>query len=308
MQVFRQGRDLIEKEDWADAAAKFEGYVTQYPKSKEADAALYWLAYALKQQRKFQAAGETLGRLVREFPRSAWVDDARAMEVEIAPQVGKRVDTEGLVDDEMKMVALQSLFQSDPARPAAYAADILKPDSRASRELKQTAVSLLGQRGGAEAVAALLDIARTQRDPEVRSIAVHRLGQTNDERVADELMKIYEAERDHDVKAQVLHAFAQMKSPRAYARLLEVARGGGDAGLRQTAIHWIGQRNEGQAVDDLTQLLTSERNDDIRGSILHAFAQNKDPRAQAKLSVDRAQRRQRRAARAGDSLDRPARG
>ncbi len=94
MQVFRQGRDLIEKEDWADAAAKFEGYVTQYPKSKEADAALYWLAYALKQQRKFQAAGETLGRLVREFPRSAWVDDARAMEVEIAPQVGKRVDTE----------------------------------------------------------------------------------------------------------------------------------------------------------------------------------------------------------------------
>ncbi len=100
----------------------------------------------------------------------------------------------------MKMVALQSLFQSDPARAAAYAADILKPDSRASRELKQTAVSLLGQRGGAEAVAALLDIARTQRDPEVRSIAVHRLGQTNDERVADELMKIYEAERDRDVK------------------------------------------------------------------------------------------------------------
>src|ERR1700750_2788673 len=53
MQVFRQGGALIEKEDWAAAAAKFEGYVSQYPKSKEADAALYWLAYALKKQRKF---------------------------------------------------------------------------------------------------------------------------------------------------------------------------------------------------------------------------------------------------------------
>src|SRR5215216_5375643 len=53
MQVFRQGRDLIEKEDWAAAAAKFDGYVSQYPKSKEADAALYWLAYALKKQGKF---------------------------------------------------------------------------------------------------------------------------------------------------------------------------------------------------------------------------------------------------------------
>src|SRR5215211_9146209 len=83
MQVFRQGRDLIEKEDWAAAAAKFEGYVAQYPKSKEADAALYWLAYALKKQRRFQDAEATLERLVRDFPRSTWVDDARAMQVEI---------------------------------------------------------------------------------------------------------------------------------------------------------------------------------------------------------------------------------
>src|SRR5919206_255408 len=111
MLVFRQGRDLIEKEDWAGAAAKFEGYVAQYPKSKEAGAALYWLAYAQKKQRRFQDAEATLERLVREFPRSTWADDAHAMQVEIAPQVGKRVDPEGL-DDEMKMVALQSLFQS----------------------------------------------------------------------------------------------------------------------------------------------------------------------------------------------------
>ncbi|MFL6332440.1 MAG: outer membrane protein assembly factor BamD [Pyrinomonadaceae bacterium] len=89
LQVFRQGRDLIEKEDWAAAAAKFEGYVTQYPKSKEADAALYWLAYALKKQRKFQETQQTLERLIREFPRSTWVDDARAMEVEIARRPGR---------------------------------------------------------------------------------------------------------------------------------------------------------------------------------------------------------------------------
>jgi HEAT repeat protein len=282
MQVFRQGRDLIEKEDWAAAAAKFDGYVAQYPKSKDADAALYWLAYARKKQGRFQDAEQTLERLVREFPRSTWVDDARAMEVEIAPQVGKRVDPDGL-DDELKMVALQSLFQSDPARAATYVADILKPDSKASRELKETAVSLLGQRGGSEAASMLLDIARTQADPELRGIAIHRLGQTNDENVIDELMKIYEAERDRDVKEQVLHAFSQMNSPRAYARLLDVARGGGDTELRQTAIHWLGQRNEAQAVDDLMRILSGERDDEIRASVLHAFSQINDPRAQARL-------------------------
>lgn len=283
MQVFRQGRDLIEKEDWAAATAKFAGYVAQYPRGKETDAALYWLAYALKKQGKFQDAEQALERLAREFPRSTWVDDARAMQVEIAPQVGKRVDPETIADDELKMVALQSLFQSDPARAAGYAKEILKPGSGASPELKETAVSLLGSRGGPEATAVLLDIARTQPDPELRGIAVHRLGQTNDETVVDELMKIYESERDREVKAQVLHAFSQMSSPRAYARLLEVARGGGDAELRQTAIHWIGQRGKSQALDDLTRLLSAERDDDIRASILHAFSQMNDPRAHARL-------------------------
>jgi HEAT repeat protein len=282
MQVFRQGRDLIEKEDWAAAATKFEGYVAQYPKSKEAGAALYWLAYALKKQGRFQDAEAKLERLIREFPRSTWADDARAMQLEIAPQVGKSVDPGGLQDDELKIVALQSLFQSDPARGAAYVADILKPDSKASRELKETAVSLLGQRGGPGAVAMLLDIARTQPDPELRAVAVHLLGQTNDEKVVDELAKIYAAERDREVKEQVLHAFSQMKGPRAYAALLEVARGGDDRELRQTAIHWIGQRGEAQAVDDLTRLLSGER-DDIRASILHAFSQQDDPRAHAAL-------------------------
>src|ERR1044071_603494 len=83
MLVFRQGRDLIEKEDWAGAAAKFEGYVAQYPKSKEADAALYWLAYAMKKQRRFQDAEATLERLMKEFPRSAWGGEARTMQIGI---------------------------------------------------------------------------------------------------------------------------------------------------------------------------------------------------------------------------------
>jgi HEAT repeat protein len=283
MQVFRQGRDLIEKEDWAAAASKFEGYVAQYPKSKEADAALYWLAYALKKQSKFQDAERALERLTKEFPRSTWVDDARAMEVEIAPQTGKHVDPEGLDDDELKMVALQSLFQSDPARASTYVAEILKPGSKASRELKETAVSLLGNHGGPEATAMLLDIARTQPDPDLRAVAIHRLGQSNDETVVDELTKIYAAEQDRDVKGQVLHAFSQMNGQRAYAGLLRVAQSDGDTELRQTAIHWLGQRNEAQAVDDLMRLMSNERDDDIRGAVLHAFSQMNDPRAQAKL-------------------------
>lgn len=283
-QVFRQGRDLIESEDWPAASAKFEGYVAQYPKSKETDAALYWLAYALKKQSKFEVAQRTLERLVREFPRSSWADDARAMEVEIAPQVGRRVDPEGLLDDELKLVALQNLFQSDPARAAAYVAEMLKSDSKASRELKETAVSLLGRQSGPEIAGMLLDIARTQPDPGLRGVAVLRLGQTGDDRLLDELMKIYEAERDREVKGQVLRSFTQAVSPRAYAKLLEVARADADPELRQAAIRGLARRDEGQALEDLPRLLPGERDEEVRAAILRALAQMNDPRARGALA------------------------
>ena len=141
----------------------------------------------------------------------------------------------------------------------------------------------------------LLDIARTQPDPEVRGIAVHRLGQTNDESVIDELMKIYETERDGDVKGQVLHAFAQMNSPRALRqaarsrarRRRRRASTGGDS-LDRPAQRAAGLRRPDAALCRANATTT------YAARILHAFSQMDDPRAQAKLSE---------VARTGDSVE-----
>ena len=70
MNAFREGRDLIGKEEWARAAEKFDQIVAQYPKSGLTDAALYWSAFASKKQGKLQEAGESLARLIKEFPHS----------------------------------------------------------------------------------------------------------------------------------------------------------------------------------------------------------------------------------------------
>lgn len=50
MKIFREGRDLIGDESWEKAATKFREYISRYPKGKDTDAALYWLAFALKKQ------------------------------------------------------------------------------------------------------------------------------------------------------------------------------------------------------------------------------------------------------------------
>src|SRR5437773_12223193 len=44
LKIFREGRDSIGDEAWDQAAAKFREYINKYPRGKDTDAALYWLA------------------------------------------------------------------------------------------------------------------------------------------------------------------------------------------------------------------------------------------------------------------------
>jgi tetratricopeptide (TPR) repeat protein len=80
---FREGRDLIDKEEWAKSAEKFNEVVSKYPANKSTDAALYWLAFCYKKQKQFKETEITLNRLLKEFPASSWADDARVMKMEI---------------------------------------------------------------------------------------------------------------------------------------------------------------------------------------------------------------------------------
>lgn len=86
---FRAGRDLIDKEEWAQAAEKFREVTEKYPDNKSADAALYWLAFCHKKQKQFKEAAAALDRLLEKFPASSWVSDARVMRLEILAPLGR---------------------------------------------------------------------------------------------------------------------------------------------------------------------------------------------------------------------------
>ena len=174
-------------------AATFISFVADYPKHKDVDAALYWMAFALKKQGKFAEADRQLERLIREHPRSNWLDDARAMRVEIAGQTGNRQVVERELDKndlEIKAIALQSLFQSNPDRAAAFVADLLKPGSVADRRLKENAIDLLGQHMGPRTTPMLMELARNQTDPKARKKAIFWLGQSGDESAIDLLKEV----------------------------------------------------------------------------------------------------------------------
>ena len=287
MRTLREGRDLIDDEQWAKAAAKFNSFLTSYPGDRDTDAALYWLAYSLKQQGQYREAARHLARLIKDHTHSSWAEEATAMLTEIAPQIGDREAINralGKEDEELKMVALQSLFEADEERAMAFVAELLRPGANASPRLKEAAVSLLGSHGGKKALPVLLDIARNQSDPKLRTAAIRRLGDEGGEAALDDLARLYDAERDTRIKEQILRAISEISGGRAAAKLQAIARNGGEQmELRRSAIRRLGEREEAVAFDTLSGLYAGEQNAQLRAQILHAFSEMNDPRARAKL-------------------------
>jgi hypothetical protein len=77
--MFQGGRDLITDQQWAKAEEKFRQYTSAYPKEKNVDAALYWMAYSEFQLSRFEQAKSTLNRLLKDYESSSWKEDARTL-------------------------------------------------------------------------------------------------------------------------------------------------------------------------------------------------------------------------------------
>lgn len=283
---FREARDFIKDQEWAKAEQKFRSLVREHPQHKDADAALYYLAYALHKQNRLQESDRILDQLIREHPKSSWVNDARAMRIEMAPRL-KNNDaiTQGIKeeDEELKLAALQSLFESSPDRALRVALDILKPGSRSSTTLKEGAIELLSDSESAEADAAVLEVARSETDPRLRRKAVEMLGQMERAGVIELLKELAIKSSDRELAHAAMRALAEHRGPQSRAVLIEIARNGSDADLRTIAISELSDGGDDSVVDELVKLFDAEKNEGVRSHIVSALSEIGTPRALAKI-------------------------
>ena len=280
MKMFREGRDLIEAQNWQKASEKFNDFIAEYPKDKDVDAALYWYAYALQKQGKKDEAAEPLLRLIKEFPNSSWRREAEAMLVVLGrgDAIKQALDHDNC---EIKVLALQSLFEANEDRAISFVNDVLKSNPTDCPTLKYAAVSLLGSHGGPRSVPILMVIARSQTEQKLRLTAIRRLGEQSSDAVAEELIKLYDADHTKEIRLQILRAFAEMHSPRAEAKLIEIARAGDDPVYRQVAIRHLGEQDGNASLDELIRIFDADHTPEIRMQILRALSERDDPRARA---------------------------
>lgn len=226
--AFRDGRELLLEENWARAAERFNDYIADYPKDANVDAALYWMAFALKKQDKFREADRAVSRLIAEFPSSTWVDDAKALRIEIAPRLGNTelIDKEANApgNDEAKLLALHNLFSSSPEQAIALSTNIFAGDSGATRSFKESTITMLGRYGGKRAWPLLVDIARRESDSRLRRSAIYWLGKEEDARTLAALKDLALNATETNVGLAAVSAILQQGSPQALESLADIAR------------------------------------------------------------------------------------
>ena len=282
MQVFREGRDFIEAQNWQKAAEKFNDFIKGYPKDRDLDAALYWYGYSLEKQQRKEDAAVPLLRLINSFPNSSWRREAVALLVSMgySEKVQEVLDRDNC---EIKILALQSLFQADEERAIGIIADALKANPSPCQNFRAAAVMILGSRRSPQVTAMLLDIARSNPDQKLRLTAIHRLGEQHDEQITEELIKIYDADRTMEIRALILRALVESRTTRGTAKVVEIARASDDVAARQYAIRYLGDLKDAASLDELIRIYDADKTREIRAQILRALAERDEPRARAKV-------------------------
>jgi len=200
--------------------------------------------------------------------------------------LGYKADVEQALERdncEIKILALQSLFQADQERAIGIVNEALRSPAGQCQGFQAAAVSMLGSHGGPRVVPILLDIARTNADQKLRLTAIKRLGEQHSDQVTDELIKIYDADRTKEIRGQVLRALVESRTPRGSAKVMEIARSGDDVAIRQVAIRYIGELKDSASLDELIRIYDADKTKEIRYQILRALAERDDARARTKL-------------------------
>ncbi|HVQ30375.1 MAG TPA: HEAT repeat domain-containing protein [Vicinamibacteria bacterium] len=257
---YERGTSSLDEGRWDRAVAAFDE-VCRLDDSR-CDGALYWKAYAQSRLGRRTEAQATLAELKKSHPQSRWLSEARALEQEVNQAAGKPASPGSADDEELKLLALNSLMNSDSERALPLLEAFLK--TQRSPRLRDRALFVLSQSDSPRAREILLGIARGTESPDLQTRAVKYLGMSGDPASRKVLGEIY-ATGDVALRRQILQAFLVADDK---ARILEAARTEKAPELRREAIHLLGAMG---AVPELQQIYKAETAPELRREILNSY-------------------------------------
>jgi len=232
-------------------------------KGPRADAALYWKAYCQNKLGRRDDALATIGELTKGYPNSRYLKDARALEVEVRNASGQAVAPGNQSDEDLKLIAINSMQHSDPEQAVPLLEGLLQ--GTASPRVKARALFVLALSNSPRAREVLTNIAKGNSTPDLQSRAIQYLGVHGGRESRAALAEVYAASNDVDIKRRILRAFMISGEK---DRLLTAAQSEKDPELRSTAVEQLGVMG---AHDALWQLYQKETSIEVKGQIIRAM-------------------------------------
>jgi len=263
--LYDRGTEALDHNRWDQALEAFNQVVELH--GRRNDGALYWKAYAQNKLGQRTEALATLAELNKSFPQSRWINDAKALEVEIRPQIGRPVTPESESDEDLKLMAINGLLNSDPERAIPMLEKILggNQSPNLTPKLKERALFVLSQSDSPKAREIIGRIARGQSNPDLQRKAIQYLGLFGGKESRKLLADIYATSSDVALKKTILRSF--MTSGER-ALLFDAAKGEKNPELRLEAIRQLGVMG-GQS--ELWEIYQIEPSVEVKEQILHSM-------------------------------------
>jgi hypothetical protein len=279
--TYERGRRELDAHNWEQAISNFT--VVANRAGARADGALYWKAYAQNKLGRRDEALATIAELRKTYSSSRWLDDAAALEVEVKQSAGGTVAPDSTSDDEIKLLAINGLMQSDPDRAFPYLEKLLK--SAASPRLKENTLYVLAQSSSPKAQQSLIQIAKGGGNPDLQLYAIRYLGAVNrrqgNNNTTQVLFEIYNSSNDLAVKREVLN---QLSAARDKDHLVEIARTEKNHDMQLDAIRRLGGLGSQVATGDaLVGLYGPAQEKDTKHEIVNVLAGQHNAKALVEL-------------------------
>ncbi len=264
--LYDRGRRALDGQRWEEALDCFSQVSARG--GTRADAGLYWKAYALSKLGRRDEALAALAELHKSHPQSRWLVDAKALEVEVKQAAGQPVKPENQDDEELKLMALNGIMETDPERAMPLLENLLK--SSQSPKLKERTLFVLAQSDSPRARQTIEQVARgSAGNPDLQLKAIMLLSARSKKAGSGPLLwDIYRTTNSAEVKERILHSFAASGS---FERLLDVARTEKDPKLRRTAIYALSAMKSAQSGDSLVALYGGESDREVKKAIVNAL-------------------------------------
>ena len=260
-ELYEEGREALDEDRYDRAERNFAKLAEL--NGPQTDAALYWKAYAENRLGKRDTASATIADFKRRFPQSRWQKDIKALEIEVQQSSGRPANPEAQSNDELRMLALQGIINTDPERAIPFLGKVL--DGSGSPKEKSKALFVLAQSGRPEARDILGKIARGQSNPDLQSKAIQYLGMFGGGESRKILSEVYASSSDPTVKRSILRSY-MISNDREH--LFEAAKNEKDEDVKREAIRQLGLVH-GQ--NELQQLYKLNNSPDVRRELLQAF-------------------------------------